>query len=332
MLRGLRLLFLAFWKTLLGRILGRPRREGWPFQFEMVVRYLRLDWEETADWDLARLRADMESRPYPRNFAKRVTRLDTEVSGVPVCRFRAESQTAARGLILFLHGGSYLFGSSKTTHCEVISRLACESGLEVVAPDFRLLPDFGYPAQLEDVLAVFRGLVKAGTPPSDIIVVGDSSGGNLATELALELRKRGEPQPKALGLVSPWCDLEMPGSSFVENDRYDFGTRDVLVRHARAFAGKHDLGDARISPTNANLTGLCPCLVIVGDLELPRDDILAFSEKLTKAGVEVELHVAAEMPHNPPAFAGLHPEGDASIAKLASYALAQLNSSEHQSP
>jgi epsilon-lactone hydrolase len=177
---------------------------------------------------------------------------------------------------------------------------------------------------LEDALAVFAGLQDEQISSEDIVVVGDSSGGNLATELALELRARKKGQPKALGLVSPWCDLSMPARSFIENDPYDFGTRDVLLKQAQAFAGNLDLSDARISPTNAELTGLCPCLVMVGDLELPRDDIIAFYEKLRLAGVSAELYRAREMPHNPPAFAGLHPEGDASIRKLANYVRTQL--------
>jgi acetyl esterase/lipase len=206
-----------------------------------------------------------------------------------------------------------------------MSRLAYESGIEVIAPDFRRLPEHGYPAQLEDALAVFHGLQEEQISAEEIVVIGDSSGGNLAAELALELRNRGLPQPRALGLISPWCDLEMPGQSFLENDRYDFGTRDVLVKHARAFAGEHDLADPRISPINADLSGLCPCLVIVGELELPQDDILRFHEKLATAGVSTELHVASMMPHAPPAFAALQPEGEASAHKLAAYVVAQLS-------
>jgi acetyl esterase/lipase len=223
-----------------------------------------------------------------------------------------------------LHGGSYLFGSSKTTHCEVMARLAFETGIPVIAPDFRLLPEHPYPAQLKDALAVYQALLRDENAAERLIVVGDSSGGNLALSLALELRKQGIPLPRALGLLSPWVDLEMPGRSFVENDRYDFGTREVLTRHARAFAGSFALSDPGISPTHAELTGLCPCFIIVGELEIPRDDILSFHSKLQQAGVSTQLHVAPQMTHNPPAMAGLHPEADIAIRKLASFVLEQL--------
>lgn len=318
-------MFVAFFATLLGRLTGQRRHPGWSFSFEMVVRYLRLDWEETADWDFVRLRMDMERRPYPKDYAKRVSREDFQMAGIPTSRFRAPGGSKRKGVILFLHGGSFLFGSAKTSHCEVMSRLAFESGLDVIAPDFRLLPEHGYPAQLEDALSLFQALVSDGSSPENIVVVGDSSGGNLALALALELRDRSATQPRALGLISPWCDLEMPGRTFSENDRYDFGTKAVLERHARAFAGPLKLSDPKISPAKADLLGLCPCLVIVGESEILRDDILALYEKLQNSDVTATLFVAKEMPHNPPAFAALHPEGDASLKRLARYVQEQLS-------
>ena len=114
-------------------------------------------------------------------------------------------------------------------------------------------------------------------------------------------------------------DLAMPGKSFVEYDRYDFGTRDALVRHAQAYAGGVPLSDPRISPTHAALAGLCPCLVVVSELELPRDDVQAFADKLRAAGVETDVHLARSMPHNAPALAALHPEGEASLRAITTF-------------
>ena len=319
MLRALGLMWVAFFTTLLARLSGKPRHTNWSFSFEMVIRYLRLDWEDTADWEFARLRADMDRRPYPSDFAKKVTHQDSELAELPVRRFIPPGGAPDDRVVLFFHGGSYVFGSAKTTHCELISRLAFESGRAVVGPDFRLLPEHHYPAQLEDARRVFEALVRAGTAPEHIVVAGDSSGGNLALALALDRRDRGEPPPAALVLISPWVDLSMPGASFVKHDRYDFGTREVLEKQARAFAGSLELTDPRISPSYADLSGLCPCLVVVGEVELPRDDIVSLYDKLKTAGVDAHLHLARSMPHSPPAMAALHPEGAVSMARIASY-------------
>jgi len=323
MLRALRLMFVAWLATLAARLRGRPRHAGWPFTFELMVRYLRADWDATAGLPLAELRADMDGRPYPRDFAKRVPMIETALAGVPAMRFVPEGAPANRA-ILFFHGGSYIYGSARTTHAELVARIAHASGLEVVALDYRLAPEHPYPAQLDDALAAFDALVQSGTPPESIVLAGDSAGGNLAIELQLALRDRGGPQANAAILISPWSDLTMPGASFIDNERYDFGTRDVLLTHAAAFAGAVPLDDPRVSPTYAKLEGLAPVLITVGEAEIPRDDVLALASKLKEAGVDVALHVAKGMPHNAPVFAAYHPEARAALDAVVAFARARL--------
>jgi acetyl esterase/lipase len=141
-------MFSAWLLTILGRLRGRPRYPTWPFVFELLVRYLRLDWDETATWDDAKLRADLNARP---------------------------------------------------------------------------------------------------------------------------------------------------------------------------------LSDPRISPTNANLRGLAPCFLTVGELEIPRDDIVEFAKRLRNAGVDVNLHVAQSTPHNAPVFADYHPEAKKAFNALVQFIQAHLD-------
>ena len=324
MLRSLRLMVSAWLATILGRLFGRPRHATWPFVFELLVRYLRLDWDETASWDDAKLRADLNARPYPNKFAKKVTIVEGSLGGVRAWRFVPPNTKVGR-CVLFLHGGSYVYGSARTTHAEFIARIAFETGIEVVGIDFRLAPEHRYPSQLDDAVTAFDSLVSNGVPAQNIMIVGDSSGGNLAVALQLALRGRGGPQAVAVALSSPWVNLEMPAASFTENDPFDYGTRSVLARQALTFAGDLPLSDPRISPNYANLQGLAPCLVTVGDLEIPRDDILEFAERLKNAGVNVTLHVAKNMPHNAPVFAAYHPEGQSALDAIVRFIQASFS-------
>lgn len=324
MLRPLRLMLSAWWATILGRLVGRRRHPNWPFVLEVLVRYLRRDWEETATWDDATLRADLDARPYPNKFAKKVRIVECNLGGVPAWRFVPPNVKEGR-CVLFLHGGSYIYGSAKTTHAELIARIAFETGIEVVGLEFRLAPEHRYPSQLHDALTAFDTLVLDGVPAGRLLIAGDSSGGNLAVALQLELRDRGGPQAVAAVLSSPWVNLEMPAPSFRENDPFDYGTRDVLARQAVTFAGGLALSDPRLSPTYANLRGLAPCLITVGELEIPRDDILAFAERLKNAGVDVTLWVAKNMPHNAPIFAEYHPEGKAALDAIVQFIRARLD-------
>lgn len=324
MLRTLRLFVLTLFAVTRARLARGPLRPGWSFLFEGTVAFLRRDWEDSAGWDFARLRAEVAARPYPKDFARRVEVRDESWGTVPAVTYVPKT-APRRGAVLFFHGGSYLFGSARTTHGELLARLAFESGARVVGLDYRLAPEHPYPAQRDDALAAFDALVASGMKPDEIVLAGDSAGGNLALAVAIALRDRGGPTPRALALMSPWADLTMPGPSFRTNADCDYGTRDELVRQARAFAGAVPFDDPGVSPFYGRLEGLPPTLVEVGTAELLHDDIVALADRLKVAGVAVTLHVAAEMPHNAAVFAAFHPAGAAAARALADFVASHLD-------
>jgi monoterpene epsilon-lactone hydrolase len=315
-------MLVAMMQTIASRLRHGPPRPTWSFTFQVVHRFMRLDWDKTADWDLPRLRAEIDRRPYPRKFVKRVVRRDEILGGVPICTYEPEKR--GDGVVLFFHGGSYIYGSSKTSHAELLARLAIEAHVAVIGAEYRLAPEHPFPAQIEDALAVYTALIAKGVAPDRIVMGGDSSGGNLAIETSMALRDRGTALPKALVLLSPWVDLEMPGASFTENAAYDFGTREALVRHAVAYAGGVALDDPRLSPVHARLDGLPPAFITRGACEIPRDDIAAFGAALRAAGVSVTEHEAPDMPHNAPFFADYHPSALAAFDAMVRFVRDEL--------
>lgn len=316
MLRSLRLFVGIFFQTLRLRLTRGRLLPSWSFGIEMIVRYQRRDWDETASWSLPQRRADINDRPYPRSNERKVKTHDEELGGVPARWFIPEGASDS-AVILYFHGGSYIYGSARSTHADLIARLARMSGVMAVGLEYRLAPEHPYPAQLEDAQRAFDALLARGV--KRIIVAGDSAGGNLAIMLQLRLRDLGREQAASSVLISPWSDLTMPGRSFQENDPYDFGTREVLLTHARAFAGGIPLDDPRLSPVRAKLHGLAPTFIVAGSVEIPRDDILSLAIALKEAGVEVTLHIAKDLPHLPPIFADVHPSGAACVEAIAGY-------------
>lgn len=305
MLRSLRLLLVTFMPTLLSRRRKGPRRPSWSFLFEWTIAFLRRDWDETADWPLIRQREGTASRPYPAPHLKQVTVRDEVIGGVPVRRF--VPKTPGRTQLVFFHGGSYIYGSTRHSHAELCAHLAVSTSLEVIGVEYRLAPEHPWPAQLEDAKAVCEAL----TAP--LVLAGDSAGGHLAVKTAEVLTRK----PLALALLSPWVDLEMPGASFQSNDDSDFGTREVLVRQAQAVAGSRPLAELALS--RVNLGALPPTFVCVGTAEIPRDDILGFVERLRAAKVELTLHVAEDMPHNATLFEAYHPNAKAAFEATAQF-------------
>jgi monoterpene epsilon-lactone hydrolase len=316
--RSLGLLWLAFFQTLWARLRRGRLRPSWSFLFQMLVRYVRIQWDRTADWDLATLREDVNARPYPKNHVRLVDIRDEELGGVPT---RVFAPRASRGsaVILFFHGGSFIYGSTRTTHSELVAALANATGLVVYGLEYRLAPEHPYPAQLEDALRAFDALVAQGIDPGRIVLAGDSSGGNLALVTQIALRERGGPRARALVLLSPWCDLTMPGASYRENEPFDIGTRNELCIHAKAFVGDVPLDDPRVSPIHADLRNVGPVFVSVGGCESPKDDILQLVDALRAASVDTRVHEATDMPHNPTLFADFHPSGAAAFGALVEF-------------
>lgn len=323
MLRMLRILIATLFTTLRARFRRGRARPSWGFQFEWVVAFLRRDFLEMARWSYPELRRELNGRRYPGRSQKRVERTREQLGGVPAVWFTPRDPKP--GVVLFLHGGSYIFGSVETSHIEMVASLAERTGREVVGIEYRLAPEHPYPAALEDALAAFDALVASGTDPGQIVLAGDSAGGNLALSLQLALRARGSAQPRAALLISPWVDLSASRPSCRTGDAIDYGQTSFLLQHARDFAGTVPLDDPRVSPINADLTGLAPLFVLTGSAERLFDECRELVELARRAGVQAELCVAEDMPHNPPAMADFHPHAEQAFAKSALFVAEQLN-------
>ncbi len=317
MLRMLRILFVTWFETMFARLRGGRLLPSWGFQFEWVVRFLRRDFVETGSWPYPRLRRELDGRRYPSRARKQVSIETATLGGVPVVTF-APAQRSSTGTLLYFHGGSYIFGSARVTHADLISRLAVGTKLRVIAPEYRLAPEHPYPAALEDALAAFAALSKS-VAPHEIVLVGDSAGANLALALQLALRDRGAPQARAAILISPWLELSARRPSCRNNERYDYGHTSLLLRHARDFAGGVGLDDSRVSLLNAELASLNPVVVQVGGAERLYDEGVEFVARARRAGAEATLDIAPEMPHLAPALADFHPAAKRALESVIAH-------------
>jgi acetyl esterase/lipase len=204
-----------------------------------------------------------------------------------------------RRVVLYLHGGGYLFGSP-AGYRDRARRLSYRCKAEVFVPDYRLAPEHPYPAALEDALAAWAH-VAALRPKAPIVVAGDSAGGGLALSLLAALRDRREALPAGAFVFSPWTDLAGTGASVTRNEGRDVWlSRRHIEQWGRHYAGKSDIADPGLSPMHADPTGFPPLLMIVGDQEVLFDDTLRVEAKARDAGVDVEVLVGRGMQHDFP--------------------------------
>ena len=208
-----------------------------------------------------------------------VTHRVTEIGGVPGILYEPVDATP-QALVLYLHGGGYI-GTSPRMYAFFTAHLCRETGCAVFVADYRLAPEFPFPAGLDDALAVIDALEGHGIGLERVVVAGDSGGGGLANTLVLRLRERGEV-PAGLLLFSPEIDLQLDEPSVTDN-----AATDILPWNIPTAAYLHgvDPREGIVSAVDADLTGFPPTFVCWGEQEMFRDPIRRYVDRLADAGV-----------------------------------------------
>jgi monoterpene epsilon-lactone hydrolase len=200
--------------------------------------------------------------------------------------------------ILHLHGGWFNFGSAKA-YRHLVGHIAARTGARAFVPDYRLAPEHPFPAATDDALACYRGLVDGDA--RRVVLTGDSAGGNLALGLASRIINSGSvPKGTLVGIaaLSPVTDLALTGESYqTRADADPFFTRQQVAELVRSYLGTTDSKLPLASPLYAQLSGLPPIRIHVGDDEVLLDDSVRYVEQAIGANVDAGLDVWLGMPH-----------------------------------
>ncbi|MCG8670756.1 MAG: alpha/beta hydrolase [Pseudomonadales bacterium] len=222
-------------------------------------------------------------------------------------------------VVLYLHGGGYI-ACSPITHRNLTTRLVRYAQSRVLAINYRKSPEYPYPYALDDAIHAYEWLLSQGIHPKDIVIAGDSAGGNLTLVTLLEIRDRNLPLPAGGACLSPWTDLTCKGDSIKFNRGNDPMIPSRRVRHAaKMHANGMPLDDPRLSPIFADLEGLPPLLIHVGDNEVLLSDSTRFAAKAKTSGVDVELKVWQNAPHVFQLFAGLVPQSTQAVREIGHF-------------
>lgn len=223
-----------------------------------------------------------------------VTRAAVSADGVP-CEWIIPHNSLAESVLVYLHGGGFVYGWSPQ-HLQMAAYLAHKIGMRILMVDYRLAPEYPFPAALNDCVTAVRWLGKQGVSPQNIVIAGDSAGGNLTLTSLMKLRDSGDPLPAAGICLSPVTD-------FTDKGKLQDEVRDPILHpravrfYNQAYVADHDPRDPLISPVFGDWRGLPPLLVFAGEDEILRADAIRI-EALAKAeGVEVRLEIYPRMWH-----------------------------------
>jgi acetyl esterase/lipase len=226
-----------------------------------------------------------------------VTFESATIGGVPGVWVRPASSRSDEA-ILHVHGGWFVSGSA-TAYRHLVGHIAARAGTRAFVPDYRLAPEHPFPAAVDDVLAVYRGMDDSGI--RRIAVSGDSAGGNLALVLASSVASKAVPTKATLVAVaafSPVTDLTLSGATYETRAETDpYFTKQQVAALVDSYLGNADPNDPLASPLQGRFSGLPPIRIHVGDDEVLLDDSRRYVERAIAAGVDARLDVWTGMPH-----------------------------------
>ena len=236
--------------------------------------------------------------------------------------------------LLYFHGGGFSYYPK--SHANLIAMITLATHSRTFALDYRLTPEHRFPAQLEDAQSAYQWLLDQGTDPKDLVIGGDSAGGNMALATLLVARDRGLPMPRLAVALSPPTDFALPihannefvgepaaaeaangrGTSLADNEDFDWINRDMLLKWAAWYCPATQYRNPYVSPIYADLRGLAPIYMQAGRLEILYDSIEAFATRAKREGASVRLESWDGMNHDFQIFGEHAPQSSQALRRL----------------
>ena len=223
-----------------------------------------------------------------------------KIAGVRVYRVKPQAIAPENRnrLLVHLHGGGYVFDSGEAGAFEAVL-MANFGKIEVVSVDYRIPPDFPFPAALDDALAVWKEIASS-RDTKNLGLLGTSAGGGMTLALVLKLKELKMSLPGAIMAGAPWSDMTKTGDTFYTNKMVDnaLGSTDELLdAAAKVYAGEHDLKEPLLSPVYGDLGGFPPTILLSGTHDIMLSNTVRVHQKLMQAGSEAELLVFEAQSH-----------------------------------
>ena len=278
-------------------VVRRERAISWQARWVELLLRVTVKRRMAPDVDLAALRRHYEEVD-DRKFRVPPDARRTAVDAAGVrCEWLDVPQSRPERVLLYLHGGGFVV-RLPNLYARFAARVGRALGARVLLVDYRLAPEHPFPAAVDDCLATYRWLLGQGVSARNIVIAGDSAGGNLTLVTLLGAKAAGLPPPACAFVLSPPVDLTVASPSFVANERSDamFRLATLILLRGR-YVGAERLLDPLVSPLFGDLAGLPPLLLQAGTREVLRDDAVRFAERARSAGVEVELELWHDMQH-----------------------------------
>lgn len=231
--------------------------------------------------------------PLPKNVAIK----ESSIEGIPVELVTAKGNRRDQ-TIYYIHGGGFILGEAATRRF-FTAYLAGKLHYNVVAVNYRLVPEFPYPAGAMDCITVYEALLKK-YDSKKIMFVGESAGGNLVLSTLLRAKEKNLPLPAAVFALSPTVQYDKVLPSYTENLNTDCMVGYLSEEVRDLYLQSKDetlLKDPFLAPYYGDYSGCPPIFLWASKSEVLRDDSIYFYKKMKKAGWDCELYLRENMMH-----------------------------------
>ena len=292
-------------------------------EFERLRKHLKPGLANPNDsWELAR---EKMTAVHPTQHPDDVQSERVRLGNVPCAWVTTPEVGDSDRVLLMSHGGAFI-STGLDHYIPYAGRLSRPVKARVLIFEYSLAPENRFPVQIDEGVATYRALLESGISPERIGVIGDSCGGGIGIAMLMTLRDAGDPLPAAFVGITPWFDLEVTGDAAQNPRGVDPYVEPQWIRNrGRDYVGPGgDLRDPRVSPIHADLTGLPPMFLSVGEIDTTRDDSTRLAARAGACGVGVTLEVIPEMIHGFHGLSDLIPEGRAALERIGEFVRRQI--------
>ncbi len=314
------------------RALKGPRLPGWNFYVEAATEVVKRQTSTAfrlAQDNVAHARAYLDATVInsPELSQTLITPVQYEL-------FRGSwfvaGDSEPRVTVLYFHGGGYSF--YPLAYANFIALITRAARSRTFALDYRLTPEHRFPAQLEDALNAYRWLLELGTDPNQLILAGDSAGGNLALAVLLAARESKLPLPALVIALSPPTDFE---AEFLYSDAgrsssFDWIDKPMLELWADWFCDRDERRNPFVSPSRADLRNLPHIYLQAGRAEILYPSIQAFADRAHEQGADVILESWEDMPHDFQIFGLDSPPSAEALRRIAAVVDVRVRGQKHR--
>lgn len=257
---------------------------------ELCARVVGKMFDDSAIHGLEYLRSAMDGAATTMAPKLKVSINHAEIAGVPCIVTEPLDRPEDKNILIYFHGGGFVSGSAQG-YQNLLSIIAEQADVVVIAPNYRLSPEHTFPSAQDDCLAVSQA-VCAENQNNTVMLGGDSAGGNLAISTALTLVELEQlPKIERLLLISPWVEPTAKSGSMLSNEANDIFTLDFLLDSYASHINQGDSFDQRVNFLHRKLSSLPVSYVQCGGGELFLDQINDFVGRAKLAGAEIKLDV-----------------------------------------